>query len=151
MAKENDCADCDKFDIATLKTELAASTKKVDELTTQGKDMQTKLDEATKVAKAATDSLNRYRDAEKKALVDSIVKRTDFKAEDLKDKSVEDLRNVHQALDHFKVDGTVKPVRGAGADSKVEVDLRKANDVILAIGRPERQADGSMKWVVPEQ
>jgi hypothetical protein len=42
-------------------------------------------------------------------------------------------------------------VRGTGADNKVEVDLRKSNDVILSVGRPERQADGSIKWVVPEQ
>jgi predicted RNase H-like nuclease (RuvC/YqgF family) len=150
MAKENDCAECDKVDIATLKTELAEQKKKNDEFTTQNKDLQAKLDEATKVAKAATDSLNQYRDAEKKALADSIIKRTDFKAEDLKDKSVEDLRNIHSALDHAKVDGTVKPVRGTGADNKVEVDLRKPNDAILSIGRPERQADGSIKWVVPE-
>jgi predicted nuclease with TOPRIM domain len=150
MAKENDYADCDKFDIATLRTELATSTKKVDEFTAKNTELTTKLADAEKKAKEATDELNKYVEAEKKALADSIVKRTDFKAEDLKDKSVVDLRNIHSALDHFKVDGTVKPVRGSGSDgTKLDIDIRQSHDVIVPVGKPKRNADGSIEWVVP--
>lgn len=150
MAKENDCENCDKFDIAALRNEIADAKTKFDALTVENTELKGKLTTAEKAAKDATDSLNQYRDAERKALLDSIVKKTDFKAEDLKEKTVEDLRNIHAAIDHVKPpEGTVKNARGAGeplpknmtADGKI--DPTKS-----VMGQPVRQADGSIKWVV---
>ena len=58
--------------------------------------------ESEKKAKEATDALNQYREAEKKALIDSITQRSQFTADELKDKTVEELRLTHMAIDKAK-------------------------------------------------
>ena len=150
MGKE--CNDCDDLNVATLKNELAAATKKIDDLTTQNKELTGKVTDAEKKAKDANDELTKYKEAEKKGLAESILKRSDFKAEDLKDKSVEDLRTIHAAIDHVKIEGTVKNVRGAG--DKLPLNMTadgKIDPTKSVMGNPVRQADGSIKWVVKEQ
>jgi hypothetical protein len=152
MAKENDCANsnCDhEFDIATLMTELAEHKKKTDELTTQNKAATDKLAESDKKLKEATDTLDVYVKAEKKHLVEDIAKRSDLKADELDKKDIGELRIIQTAIDHVKVDGTVKPVRGAaGTSTKLDADPRGQNLFQIPIGRPKRNADGSVEWVV---
>jgi hypothetical protein len=148
LGNEKDCKECDELDLATLKNELTDTRKKVDDLTAQNKELTGKLEASEKKAKEAGDTLNQYREAEKKALLESIVKRSDFKPEDLKDKSVEELRTIHTTIDHVKPPdlGTVKNVRGAGdgasslpanftADGKI--DITKS-----LVGAPKKGADG---------
>jgi len=150
MPKENDCENCDKFDVIALKNEIADQKKKVDDLTAKNTDLQGKLTTAEKAGKEATDSLNQYREAEKKALLDSIVKRTDFKLDDIKGKSVEELRTIHSTVDHIKPpEGTVKNTRPAGDNLPKNVMADGRIDPTKSImGQPQRQADGSIKWIV---
>lgn len=148
MSKEKDCNDCDELNLATLQNENADLKKKLDEATGQVKTLTDKVADLEKKTKEATDALNQYREAEKKALIDSIAQRSEFKADELKDKSVEELRVIHLAIDKVKPPaGTVKNVRGAGdgassapnvlADGRI--DTRKS-----VMGNPKRNADGTL-------
>jgi predicted RNase H-like nuclease (RuvC/YqgF family) len=150
MAKENDCENCDKFDIAALRNEIADTKKKLDEFTAKNTELQGKLTAAEKTGKEATDSLNQYREAEKKALLDSIAKRTDFKVDDIKDKSVEELRTINATVDHIKPpEGTVKNTRGAGEPlPKNRAADGRIDPTKSIMGNPKRNADGSFTWVV---
>lgn len=152
MAKENDNTTCDhEFDIITLKTELAEQKKKVDEFTNQNADLAAKLDESNKKLKEATDTLTTYINAEKKHLVEDIAKRSDLKAEELDKKEIGELRIIQTAIDHVKVEGTVKSVRSAGTDKTHEIPASALTGSVTArmsVGRPKKNADGSIEWVV---
>ena len=101
--------------------------------------------------KRATDALNEYMAAEKKALLESIIAKSEFKADELKDRNVADLRIVSLAIDKAKPapTGTVKNVRGAdGAPTRPNMTADGRIDPTISImGHPEHQADGSVKWV----
>lgn len=151
LTKDKDCTGCDELDIATLQNANTELKTKVDGLDVQVKDLTAKLTDSDKKVKEATDALNLYREAEKKALVDSITQRSQFKADELKDKSVEDLRVIHLAIDKAKPpEGTVKSVRGAdGASPAPNITTDGRIDTTKSLmGLPVRQADGSFKWVV---
>jgi hypothetical protein len=145
------CNDCDELNLVTLQNDNADLKKKVDEAAVQVKDLTGKLADSEKKAKDATDALNLYKEAEKKALMDSITQRSQFKADELKDKSVEELRTIHVTIDKVKPpEGTVKNVRGAdGASPAPNITADGRIDTTKSImGNPVRQADGSIKWVV---
>lgn len=148
---KDECKDCEDLNIATLQNDNADLKKKVDELTKLNTDLTTQVADRDKKVKDASDALNLYREAEKKGLVGSITQRTEFKADELKDRTVDELRVIHLAIDKVKPPpGTVKNVRGADGVSAApnilsdgRLDLTKS-----MMGHPVRQADGSYKWVV---
>jgi phage shock protein A len=148
MSKE--CNDCDELNLATLQNENADLKKKLDEATGQVKTLTDKAAELEKRIKEATDALNAYKEAEKKALIDSIVQRSEFKADELKDKPVEELRVIHLAIDKVKPPaGTVKNVRGAGDGAARNLTADGRIDTTKSVmGEPKRNADGSVTWVV---
>jgi len=147
MGKETDCDDVDK---AALRHDLAEATKKLTDAETLVTKLTTDKTDAEKKAKDATDELDKYKAAEKTALIDSITKRSDFKTDDLKAKTIEDLRTMRQAIDHVKIEGTVKSVRKAGDVERVNITADGKIDPSKSLmGNPVRQADGSFKWVVP--
>jgi cell division septum initiation protein DivIVA len=150
MAK--DCKDnCDELDIATLQNANADLKTKVDALDVQVKDLTAKNVESEKKVKEATDALDKYKEAEGKALIESITQHSQLKADELKDRSVEELRIIHMAIDKANPpEGTVKNVRGAdGASAASNVMADGRIDLTKSImGNPVRQADGSIKWVV---
>jgi hypothetical protein len=135
-----------------MQNENADLKKKLDEATTFGKDLTTKLADSDKKVKEATDALNLYKEAEKKALADSIIKRSEFKADELKDKTVEELRTIHVTIDKVKPpEGTVKNVRGAGDGAPTALNVNAAGQIDTTksiMGNPKRKADGSFEWVV---
>ena len=147
---DKECKDCDELDLATLQNENADLKKKLDEATGQVKTLTDKVTDLEKKVKEATDALDQYREAEKKALIDSIAQRSEFKAEELKDKPVEELRVIHLAIDKVKPPaGTVKNVRGAGDGAARNVTADGRIDTTKSVmGRPKRNADGSVTWVV---
>jgi hypothetical protein len=146
------CNDCDELNLATLQNANADLKTKVDALDVQVKDLTAKLADSDKKVKEATDALNLYKEAEKKALVDSITQRSQFKVDELKDKTVEDLRVIHLAIDKAKPpEGTVKSVRGADGTASTRPNITadgKLDVGISLMGIPVRQADGSVKWEV---
>lgn len=146
------CKDnCDELDLATLQNANADLKAKVDELTGQVKDLTTKLADSETKVKEAGDALGAYKEAEKKGLIDSITQRSQFKADDLKDRSVEDLRVIHLAIDKAKPpEGTVKNVRGAdGAPTRPNMTADGRIDPTKSImGVPKRNADGSVTWEI---
>jgi formate-dependent nitrite reductase cytochrome c552 subunit len=150
MAK--DCKDCDELDIATLQNANADLKTKVDALDGQVKDLTAKLADSDKKVKEATDALGTYKAAEGKALIESITQHSQLKADELKDRSVEDLRIIHMAIDKAKpAEGTVKNVRGADGSKSTRANVTadgKLDSGISIMGIPVRQADGSIKWEV---
>lgn len=151
MAK--DCNDnCDELDIAALQNANADLKTQVDKLNGQVTDLTAKLVDSEKKVKEATDALGTYKTAESKALVDSITKHSQLKADELKDRSVEDLRTIHMAIDKANPpEGTVKNVRGADGSVSTRANVTadgKLDPRISLMGVPVRQADGSIKWEV---
>lgn len=157
---DQDCARCSALDVATLETELTQAKKDADaakaqivDLTTKLADAEKKVTESEAKAKDATTALDAYRDAESKALIETITARSDFKADEVKGKTVEELRTIRLAIDKAKppVAGTVKSVRHAGDSAmagrpNVMQDGR-IDPRISIMGNPVRQDDGSYKWV----
>lgn len=151
LGKETDCKDCDELNLTALKNELDDARKKLDDVTAQNTELTAKLEASEKKAKEAGDALNQYREAEKKALLDSITQRSEFKADELKDKSVEDLRTIHLAIDKVKPAGTVKNVRGAGDGASTAPNILadgRVDATKSVMGKPKRNADGSITWEV---
>ena len=150
MAK--DCKDCDDLDIATLQNVNADLKAKVDVQDIQIKDLTGKLADSEKKVKEAGDALGIYKAAEGKALIESITQHSQFKADELKDKTVEDLRVIHLAIDKANPpEGTVKSVRGADGSKSTRANITadgKLDPRISIMGIPVRQADGSIKWEV---
>lgn len=150
---DNPCKDgCTELDIVTLQNQVVDLKKELDAAKTQVTDLTKKAADSEKAVKEATDALNLYREAEKKALIDSITAKSEFKTDELKDKPVEDLRIANLAIDKAKPPaGTVKNVRGAGGDSASTRKNVLADGTIdpriSIMGHPVRQADGSVKWV----
>ena len=100
---------CDKTDRGVLKNENADLKKKVDEATARIKVLRDKISAGENTANETIDALKQYHESEKTALIDSIARRSDFKAYELKDKPVEELRIIHLAIDKANPpDGTVK-------------------------------------------
>jgi len=149
---DKECKDCDELDLATLQNENADLKKKLDEATGQVKTLTDKVTDLEKKVKDATDALNQYREAEKKALIDSIAQRSEFKADELKDKPVEELRVIHLAIDKVKPPaGSVKNVRGAGDGASTGPNVLsdgRIDTTKSVMGRPKRNADGSIIWEV---
>jgi hypothetical protein len=148
-------SDCDDLDAAALKASLDEANTKIQKLEADLNTATAGKTEAEKKAKDATDELTKYQEAEKTALVDSISKRSDFKAEDLAKKTVDELRTIHLAIDHVKVEGTVKNVRGAGDSTPIKAPNITADGKIdtrvSVMGQPVKQADGTIKWVVGKE
>jgi hypothetical protein len=144
---------CTELDIATLENQITELKKERDDANAQVKILTDKVTESTELMKKATDALNEYMAAEKKALLESITAKSEFKVDELKDRTVADLRIVSLAIDKAKPasTGTVKNVRGAGdAGNPTRLNVMadgRINPTISIMGHPERQADGSVKWV----
>ncbi len=147
--KNEDCSSCDQFEALALKNEMDTLKKERDTLTGQNKELSTKVADSDKKLKEATDALNGYKEAEKKALVDSIVAKTEFKADDLGKKPVEELRVIYDAIEKVKKagsDATVKNVRSAG-DNAPPTRLNVSTDGRIdptksLMGHPKKGADG---------
>jgi cell division septum initiation protein DivIVA len=146
------CKDnCDELDFAAMQNDNADLRKKVDAFDAQIKDLTAKAADSEKKAKDANDILDKYIAAEKSSLVDSISKRSEFKADELAGKTVEELRVISVALDKAKPpEGTVKNVRGAdGAPARSNVMADGRIDATKSLmGSPKRNADGSIEWIV---
>jgi hypothetical protein len=144
--------DCDELDFAAMQNANADLKTQVDVLNGQVKDLTAKLADSEKKVKDGTDALNAYKTAEGKALIESITQHSQLKADELKDRSVEDLRIIHMAIDKAKPpEGTVKNVRGADGSKSTRINVTadgKLDPNISLMGVPVRQADGSFKWEV---
>jgi hypothetical protein len=142
---------CDELNLATLQNDNAELRKKVETASAEIKELTAKAADSEKKAKDANDQLNKYIEAEKKALVDSISKRSEFKADELASKTVEELRVISVAIDKAKPpEGTVKNVRGAdGAPARPNIMADGRIDSTKSLmGTPKRNADGSITWEV---
>jgi hypothetical protein len=136
----------------TLEHEVVDLKKQLDAANANVKVLTDKATESVELMKKATDALNEYMAAEKKALLESIIAKSEFKADELKDRNVADLRIVSLAIDKAKPapTGTVKNVRGAGDSASTRLNVMadgRIDPTISIMGHPERQADGSVKWV----
>lgn len=147
---DKECKNCDELNLATMQTDNADLRKKVDAATAEIKELTAKAVDSETKAKAALDQLNKYIAAEKSGLVDSISKRSEFKADELASKSVEDLRVISVALDKAKPpEGTIKNVRGAdGASARNVMADGRIDPTKSLMGSPKRMADGSITWEV---
>lgn len=145
--KEN----CDELDLATLQNDNAELRKKVEAANAEIKELTAKAIDSEKKAKDANDILSKYIEADKKSLVDSISKRSEFKADELASKTVDELRMISVAIDKAKPpEGTVKNVRGAdGAPARPNMMADGRIDSTKSLmGTPKRNADGSITWEV---
>jgi uncharacterized coiled-coil protein SlyX len=143
---------CAELDVATLENTIAELKTQLATANDQVKTLTEKATESTDLMKRATDALNEYAAAEKKALIDSIILRSDFKADELKDMAVVELRTINVAIDKAKPRpaGTVKNVRGAGDGTPTRLNITadgRVDPTKSIMGSPVRQADGSVKWI----
>lgn len=147
---DKECKNCDELNLATMQTDNTELRKRIDAATAEIKELTVKAVDSEKKAKDALDQLNQYKEAEKKALLDSISKRSEFKADELASKTVEDLRVISVALDKAKPpEGTVKNVRGAdGAPARNVMADGRIDPTKSLMGSPKRMADGSITWEV---
>jgi len=145
MENKENC-DCQDLDLAAIKTELADYKSKVDAVTRERDELRAKLEAAEKAGKDAVAMLDEYRAAEKKALVESIMKHSEFKADELNEKSVEELRLIHTAIDRVKPQGTVKNVRGTDGETRIgNVPISadgRIDNTKSPVGYPKRGTDG---------
>jgi hypothetical protein len=152
MSKDNPETICDELDLAALKVELAEARKKADESTQKATEFERKLADAEGKLKTTTDTLNVYLEAEKQGLVKAIADKTDLQPEELSKRSVDELRIINSTIDHVKVEGTVKSVRGADGNSTPTIPSLRDGPVtaIMKLGTPKRTADGSITWEAPK-
>lgn len=149
MSKEQNYG-CDEFDIAALQNEIATLRKENEDLTKERDGFKVKFETSEKTVKETGDALTAYKNAERKALIDSIAEKSEFKADELKDTPVEELRLIHSAIDKAKPappQGTVKNVRGAGDGAPTRPDVAPDGRIDATkslLGNPKRNADGSL-------
>jgi hypothetical protein len=146
----NECKEgCDSLDIITLQNDNADLKKQLDAANANVKILTDKVTESTELMKKATVALDEYIAAEKKALLASIPSKSEFKADELKDKPLEELRTISLAIDKVPT-GTVKNVRGTGAGLPTRPNITadgKVDPSKSLMGHPKLESDGSIKWV----